>query len=617
MSGAKRRGRPLAARARMMAMAIGVAPVLALAAAAVHVDLGPFLTPEVTLNQRMAPLIVALAAGAAVAVVLGALAARALVWRPLPRALWGLEADAEQLGALAAGRVERVTPAEREARALARQLDDLRAATRGIGTSLREMDAWARWLLPRWEALAAKRRSDGVAHLLEQLRRTRDALDAQVRGAEALAGAAGRMPVGGLDPAAEDATLVASAGRLRDSAGRVLRALGGDRGNGDADGTTSDESGTVAEAGDARMPLVRMGALYWRTAATLLGAHAAPLALVGLAWGMGVGIGAPGEVWPSAAIVVAVIVVDVLVAATLARSAARVAAPVATSLARAAAQLRAVESGERALPADGARIVSTLRASARTVRRGTAVAGGALDWPIRMGRPLFEAAAFDAAAGRHVVDIAAHEVDEAARVIVVLDQQMAYMFGEIADLVERTVASLRYGTNGEACADAVADNAEELVAVLVGGRRAETATAAEVGAVRGEDAHGEADEVALPERARLGAALSWRQRISHAMPRIRPAHQSDGRRAPHATAGAPRVATYRALAAGRGRVTVVEEAGAPSPLPGVYRDATEADLRRLGAGTGSRERGSGGRAVAGSETVIDAVEVWETPDARR
>ena len=88
MSGAKRRGRPLAARARMMAMAIGVAPVLALAAAAVHVDLGPFLTPEVTLNQRMAPLIVALAAGAAVAVVLGALAARALVWRPLPRALW-------------------------------------------------------------------------------------------------------------------------------------------------------------------------------------------------------------------------------------------------------------------------------------------------------------------------------------------------------------------------------------------------------------------------------------------------------------------------------------------------------------------------------------------------
>ena len=31
----------------------------------------------------------------------------------------------------------------------------------------------------------------------------------------------------------------------------------------------------------------------------------------------------------------------------------------------------------------------------------------------------------------------------------------------------------------------------------------------------------------------------------------------------------------------------------------------------------AHERGSGGRAVAGSETVIDAVEVWETPDARR
>jgi hypothetical protein len=626
MGGSKRHGRPLASRALVTALVIGAAAIAALGAAWVPLGLGPIadVGSRVALIPGLRLTLVTLAVGTALAVfamvvgafVVGAFAARAIMWRSLRLGPRALEIDAEQLGALAERRVARVTPAERDARALLSQLDDLRPAIEGIVASLREMDAWARWLLPRWEALAAKRRADGVAHLLEQLRRTRDAVDERVRGAEELAGATGRIPVGELDLAADDAALVTSARRLRDEATAVLRSLGGRVDRAEASELGGEPSGDPEGKFVAR---VRMGALYRRTAATLLVAHVVPLALVGAAWGVRAGVGLGGAIWPYwpyAATVGAVVVLDLSAAAWLARSAASAALPSARSLALAVGRLRAVEDAERAPPADGPHRVATLQASARTVRRGLAVAGGALEWPMRMGRPLFEAMAFDDAAGRHVVDIAAHEVAEATRVVVVLDQQITSMRTEIADLVERAAAAVRDGTRGKLCADELAESAAALLAVIVGGRRVEqgaTKGAKRVAVAAGPDprTEGESARASARKSARLGESLSWRERISHVMPRIRPARFEEGRRARHGVAGTPRPATFRALEPRRGRVTVVEEPAIPAPLPGVYRVATEAELTRFRAGGGA------GPAAVETVTVIDAVEVWEISDGER
>lgn len=391
---------------------------------------------------------------AGVLLLIGLLGLLAGPWttRRLRERLGALAATARQLTAVTDHAASGVAPVVRAAHALEAETSQLRAALAHAPDAVREMTAWAQWLLPRWETLTARRRSDGALHLLQEMQRLRDAVNEQARASERIVALVSRFVAAVASSRQVRQSMLTRAQDLCATAGSLARGLG--------------QAPTPRGKGGQSSVMTR-GMLYRRLMLALPAVAVVPLGVASVALSLWLGNWNLLGRWPFLVGVGGTLLTSLLAGALLARSVTRGLAPAAADLAEAIERFVATPSDQAAAP-ELARTTASLESAARAVRRGTAMAGGALEWPLRMGQPLFEASAFDIAAGRHLLEVAVNELGQVDQTLPALMEYGTQMIGAAEAIAAHARAVTSDTTRSAALAVASAAAGEHLRAAVDG-----------------------------------------------------------------------------------------------------------------------------------------------------
>lgn len=479
----------------------------------------------------------------------------------LPGSMWAIRRLRERLGALDTAARHLTVAAERaggagasttrDARALEAEASQLRAALAQSPAAVQEMTDWARWLLPRWESLTARRRSDGALHLAQQMQQLRDTLNEQARASERIVAIVSRFNAT-VEPARQlRQSMLTRAQDLCAATGSLARGFG--------PALPSPSKGNLS-------PRVTRGMLSRRVLAALAAASLLPLGAASVALCLWLGNWNLFGRWPFMAGVGGTLFLTLLIGALIARSMVRPLATVAAELAAAGEAFADAANGQATAP-ELARATGTLESTARAVRRGAAVAGGALEWPLRMGQPLFDATAFDAEAGRHVLEVATSALGQVQQTVAALEEQGAQLVAAAAAVSAYARAASRDVARSTALATEVEAASGRMRAAVAGGR---TPQPYETGAA----------QLASPATAPQPVRTRWRPPVGawarHTMPRIPTGRPSGGpTRSAHDTPFdlEPKPARYRPMEPDG------ERAGR-APLPPSTQPASENERER-------------------------------------